>query len=266
VSIVKNDEIIKTIEDWKRLAPPKSEKQWVDGRSAKETARAWLQGGVDTLPDDIDTLPDDIDILLSGHRDFGPVIRWTAEPEAKLRFDRFRGEPRNSDLAVHAEDSYGKFLIAVEAKADEPFAEKVSDALSNALERYATNTASKGIVRIQQLARALFTERESGQSALKDLRYQLLTASAGALCEAERHGYTRSLLLIQEFVTDKTLNRKHDRNSKDLARFLARLSNGEYSSLTSGEIVGPMRVPGTPLVSASVDFYVGKLTRNIRAD
>ena len=91
-------------------------------------------------------------------------------------------------------------------------------------------------------------------------------ASAGALCEAERHGYTRSLLLVQEFVTDKTLDRKHDRNSMDLARFLARLSNGKYLSLTSGEIVGPIRIPGTPLVSASVDFYVGKLTRNLRAN
>lgn len=141
--IVKNNEIINTIEDWQRLAPPKSAKQWVDGRSAKETARAWLQGGTDTLPGDID-------ILLSNHRGFGRVIKWTAEPEAKLRFDRFQGEPRNSDLAIHAEDTKGKFLIAVEAKADEPFAEKVSDALSNALERYAANTASRGIVRIQQ--------------------------------------------------------------------------------------------------------------------
>lgn len=239
------------------MAPPKSEHQWVNGRSAKETARAWLQGGADNLPGDIED-------LLNSHGDFGSVIRWAAEPEAKLRFDDFRGEPRNSDLAVHAEDFRGKFLIAVEAKADEPFAEKVSDALSNALERYATNTASKGIARIQQLARALFVERESGQSALKDLRYQLLTASAGALCEAERRGYSRSLLLIQEFITDRTLDRKHDRNSKDLGQFVARLSCGEYSSLKSGEIVGPIHVPGDPLVSANVDFYVGKISRNLR--
>ena len=257
MTIAKSGELIKTIEDWHRLAPPKSEKQWVDGRSAKETARAWLQWGADNLPSEVED-------LLSRHGDFGPVIQWTAEPEARLRFDEFRGEPRNSDLAVHAEDSRGKFLIAVEAKADEPFAEKVSDALSKALERYATNAQSKGIVRIQQLARALFVQRESGQSSLRDLRYQLLTASAGALCEAERHGYSRSLLLIQEFVTDKTLDRKHARNSKDLARFINRLSRGEYSSLNSGEIVGPVRVPGYPLVSANVDFYVGKISRNIR--
>ena len=241
------------------MAPPKSEKQWVDGRSAKETARAWLQGGADNLPGDVED-------LLRSHRDFGSVIHWTAEPEARLRFDHFRGEPRNSDLAIHAEDSGGKFLIAVEAKADEPFAEKVSDALSNALERYTLNAESKGIARIQQLARALFVGRESGQSALRDLRYQLLTASAGALCEAERHGYTRSLLLIQEFVTDKTRNSKHARNAKDLDRFIYRLSSGENSSLDSGEIVGPICVPRYPLASANVDLYIGKISRNIRAD
>lgn len=258
MTISKNDEFIKTLGDWRRLAPPKSAHQWVDGRSAKETARTWLEGGGRRLPADLD-------ILLRHHKDFGPVLHWRAEPEAKLRFDSFRGEPRNSDLAVHAEDSHGKFLVAVEAKADEPFGENLSDALCNALERYITNTSSKGITRIQQLVRALFSKREGDQSALKDLRYQLLTASAGALCEAERHGYARSMLLIQEFVTDKTQDSKHERNSKDLAQFLARLTDGTFSSLTSGEIVGPIPVPGTPLVSTSVDFYIGKLTRNLRA-
>ncbi|WP_405226835.1 DUF6946 family protein [Lentisalinibacter sediminis] len=257
--IYKNEELIESLEDWKRLAPPKSAQQWVDGRSAKESARAWLEGGGEYLPSDLE-------ILLRDHQAFGPVLHWKAEPEAKLRFDSFRGEPRNSDLAAHVEDSHGKFLIAVEAKADETFGEKVSDALGSALERYAANAASNGIARIQQLAIALFKKRKRGQIALKDVRYQLLTASAAALCEAEGYGYTRSLLLIQEFVTDKTLDKKHERNAKDLNRFLARLSDGEYSSLASGEIVGPIRLPGTPLVSANVELYLGKLSRNVRAN
>lgn len=257
MAIIKDGERIGIVEDWQRLAPPKSADQWADGRSAKEAARAWLQrGGID--------LPDDVDKLLEEHAAFGPVIRWEAEPEARLRFDTFRGEPRNSDLAVHAEDSHGSYLIAVEAKADEPFGESVADALSNALERYVGNSASNGVMRIQQLARALFAERERGQPALKELRYQLLTACAGALCEAERNGYQRSLMLVHEFVTEKTTDEAHERNSRDLGRFIERISGGQTRSIRSGEILGPFRVPGTPLLSGHIQLYMGKLTRNLR--
>src|SRR5687767_13106029 len=99
---------INSILDWERLAPPKSSHHWVDGRSAKEVARSWLGNGTE--------LPYEVESALASDPRFGPVLSWEAEPEAKLAFDSFAGEPRNSDLLVLARDACGPYIIAVEAK------------------------------------------------------------------------------------------------------------------------------------------------------
>ena len=99
----------------------------------------------------------------------------------------------------------------------------------------------------------------------KDIRYQLLTACAGCLAEAERRGHSRALLLVQEFVTDRTVDRKLLLNTIDLGRFVKRLSHGAFKGLNPGDIAGPIRVPGAPLLSAPIDFYIGKISRNLRS-
>ncbi|MEQ1628600.1 MAG: hypothetical protein ABL965_14475 [Nitrospira sp.] len=255
--IIKNGFELRSLEDWELRAGPKSHEQWVDDRSAKEAARAWL--GLDGSE-----LPVEVQKALASHAAFSSVREWVAEPEAKLSFDSFPGEPRNSDLVVYAKDTSGEFLVAVEAKADEPFGETVPDALTSALERYVKNTRSNGVTRIQQLAVALLGPRQDGEMTLKDIRYQLLTATAGALCEAERRGLDRAVLLIHEFVTDKTSDEKHDANAGDLNCFVARLSHGAVTSVQPEYLYGPFTVPGAPLLSTKVNLFVGKATRNLR--
>ena len=39
-----------TLEEWRQHGGPKRPEQWVDGRSAKESARAWLGGGGTSMP------------------------------------------------------------------------------------------------------------------------------------------------------------------------------------------------------------------------
>lgn len=256
MAISKGADPINTLQDWERLAGPKSAGQWVDGRSAKESARAWLQSNGTLFPHEVAT-------VLANHPAFGPVGKWAAEPEAKLRFDRFAGEPRNSDLVVHAEDAKGRFLIAVEAKADEPFGPTVAQALSAALERHLENDSSNGIARIQQLAKSLFGSRQPGDPPIRDIRYQLLTACAGAMCEAERAGYDRVLVLVHEFVTEQTLDEKHRRNAADLNQFLRRISHSAVATSGPG-IFGPFTVPGLPLLERPGLLFVGKVTRDLR--
>src|SRR5882762_7207667 len=113
MTIRKKGQTITTLEHWAAHAGPKSKGQWVDHRSAKEAARCWLAV---TSP----TLPREVEHLLDGHPAFGAVQSWHAEPEVRLPFDDFPGEPRNTDLLVHARDAHGDFLLAIEAKADEP--------------------------------------------------------------------------------------------------------------------------------------------------
>jgi hypothetical protein len=257
LSISKNGVELLTLSQWERHAGPKSSNQWVDGRSAKESARAWLEGGGKSLPPEVAA-------ALAENVNFGPVLSWRAEPEARLRFDAFAGEPRNSDLAVYAADAQGSFLLAVEAKADEPFGKTVADTLGDAVDRYAANNRSKGIPRVLQLLSAFHGPRRNRNDELMAVRYQLLTACAGALCEAERHGFTRALMLVHEFVTDKTADRQHLRNANDLNSFLSCLSHGAVTGLGDEKICGPFVVHGAPLLTRPVRLFIGKVTRNIR--
>lgn len=233
--ISKNGIPLTSLSEWKEYAGPKSPNQWVDGRSAKETARAWLE-------DEGVSLPTEVSSALSNHSAFGVVQVWRGEPEAKLRFDKFAGEPRNADLVVYAQDSHGQYLIAVEAKADEPFGNSVEDTYAAALTRLQKNDRSNGVTRIERLAMALFGSGKFNIPPLNGIRYQLLTACAGALCESERKGFDRVLILVHEFVTDKTSDNKHRRNAADLDAFVRCLSRGSITTVKSGEICGPVFV------------------------
>jgi hypothetical protein len=167
---------------WEKTTAPTT--PWVDGRSAKEAARVWLERD-GTKP------PAEVSAALAGHKDFGPVQAWRAEAGTWLPFDDFAEVTRASDVVVHARDAHGPFLIAVEAKADEPGGETVDEALAVAVDRLLENNRSHGLARIEQLAAALVGPRQTGDPSLRDVRYQLLTACAGALCEAGRRGYRR---------------------------------------------------------------------------
>ncbi len=71
MTIRKRDVLIDSLEAWEKHAGPKSSVQWVDGRSAKEAARAWLEGeGL--------ALPAEVAAAVDTHPAFGPVIRWEA--------------------------------------------------------------------------------------------------------------------------------------------------------------------------------------------
>ncbi len=250
--ISKHGSRITTLEHWLQQAPPKAAHQWVDGRSAKEVARAWLEAPGTTYPSEVQA-------ALVAHPRFGPVISWDCEPEAKLPFDRLPGEPRNSDLAIAATDPFGPYVLAVEAKADEPYGETVADAFVAALERGIENPRSNGVAWIQGLASFLFRPRGTSPK-VGALRYQLLTACAGAVAEAMRRGTSRAVVLVHEFITPVTQDAKHERNAADLVRFLHRLGDESIEHLMDGKLYGPFLPPG----ASGVDLFVGKVKRDLR--
>lgn len=141
MTISKQGNELSTLVDWQTHAGPKLANQWKDGRSAKESAKAWLDVKHPALPPEIAS-------LLTSNKAFGTVIKWDAEQEVRLPFDNFEGEPRNADFVVHAQDEHGKLALAIEAKADEPFGETVADALAAALDRITNNPRSNGIKRV----------------------------------------------------------------------------------------------------------------------
>ena len=247
------------LQTWHRCAPPKQRKKhWQDGRSAKESARAWLEFGPDSIPSEIGK-------ALGTNPDFGTLRPgWSAEPEAHVSFDEFGG-PANVDVLLLAEDNRGPLVIAVEAKADERFGKTVEQTLRAAIKRRAKNPASKGVTRLQQLATAVLGVPSNRLPEIGNLRYQLLTASAAALAEAQRKPAHRAVVVIHEFVTDRTSDSKHHRNAADLDAFVSELSRGAVTSVASDTVRGPFELPGHPLVDSPVQFYIGTASRNLRS-
>jgi hypothetical protein len=257
--IVKDGEPIRDLEDWEQRAGPKRANQWKDGRSAKESARAWLGAPTPLLPEEIVH-------ALSSHADFSTVLSWIAEPEVRLPVDDRRGEPRNTDLLVTATDRNGPFLIAIEAKVDETFDRAMSEVLSDAAEARLKNPRSGAMSRAHDLMTSMIPPQVGRSSEDDGLRYQLFTAAVGALRYAEQRRIARVLLLIHEFVTDATSDAKHLKNATDLDAWLSRISNGQYPSIKSGSVVGPVSLPGAPLLASTSRLYLGKAVRDIRAN
>lgn len=258
MTVTRRGQPIRSLDEWLALAGPKRDYHWQDGRSAMEAARAWLGA---TSP----ALPPEVAAALSAHAAFGSVLEWSAEPEVRLSFDELRGEPRNTDLLVRARDSHGEFLVAVEAKADESFGETVAQAMDAACKRLADNARSGGLQRLRRLCTALFGRTLEEDPTLGTLRYQLLTATAGAIAVSIRQGRPRVVLLIHEFRTEKTIDSRHDENSADLNTFVTRLTRGETTRVGSGELHGPLTIPGGELFGSLPPFFVGKATHNLRS-
>lgn len=256
--ISKEGRPLTNLSEWGEFAGPKRPSQWKPNRSAMECARAWLSS-------DPPELPSEIEEALKSHPDFGPVVSWTAEPEVRLRVDDRPGEPRNTDMLLLAQDGAGEFLVAIEAKADERFDLPMRDVLVDAVEARLENPRSGGLARAVDLVTTLLGPREIGGMKLGALRYQLLTAAVGALREAEKRNIHRAVLLIHEFVTDATTDARHALNDADLFSWLKRVSRGRHLSVKSNSVIGPMDIPGPPLLSGPTRLYVGKATRNLRS-
>lgn len=257
--IIKDSQPICDLETWLRLAGPKTKEQWKDGRSAKESARAWLERTPACVPPEIEQ-------ALSAHPDFGTILPgWSAEPEARVAFDSFGGEPSNLDVLLTAEDEEGQLVIAVEAKADEPFGYTVEKTLCQARQRKAENPRSRGVDRLEQLAEAILGVPGDRLPEVGELRYQLLTASAAALAEAQRRCVRRAVLIIHEFATDQTSCQKHLDNAEDLNAFVRRLSAGVVTTVAEGTVRGSFDLPGHPLIDSPIRFYIGKAVRTCGA-
>lgn len=253
----KEGQTLVSLDAWERLAGPKSSIQWQDYRSAKECARAWLDRG-DALQ-----IPAALLRVLATHPDLGTVLDWGAEPECQVPFDEYDG-PANVDVLVTCRDDRGGFVMAVEAKADESFGPLVDRALSDALERRLASASSKGVARIEGLARHLLGVRAKGQPPLHQIRYQLLTASAAALSHAKRVGATRAVVMVHEFRTPRTKEESLSRNGRDLVRYLTRLGVGDAERVLREELVGPIRVQGGDRYQDPVPLYVGKASQIVR--
>ncbi len=205
-------------------------------------------------------MPAEIITILGTHAAFGTITAWEAEPEVQLRFDNHRG-PRNTDLLVEAVDEHGAFDLAVEAKVRESFGKTVEGALAAAETRLEDLRSSKGVLRIQELC-GDYMGAAPPDDDVKTLRYQLLTATAGAVQHALRRRVRRTVLLIHEFAWGDERHSTYKANAADLNAFVARLTRGTVSEIPHRQLV---EVPLPPSIAGetSLRFFVGKTSRPV---
>lgn len=207
------------LDTWFKYAPPMGgEKQWKDGRSAKELAR-FLTANYPNIPH---MLSDVLKPFTSAEAEF----TWAGEYETSFaKHNLGRGTGRNHDAILYNKDIF----VGIEAKADEPFGDKY---LGEEFENASDNKKK----RILGLTTMIFGDEVEKH---RNLRYQLLTACGGTLLEAKEKGTPKAMVLILVFKKEGCYTQENDSNNQqDLNVFLSEagarfLDNGCYEVPTS---------------------------------
>src|SRR4051794_28016029 len=236
---------LETLADWRDHAGGVAPKQWAEGRSARELARAWLEGdAVERVTALLGRLPE-----LSG------LVLDHATAEKITYFDDIPAGPRHHDLLVFGRSPSGPLIIGVEGTADESFGERLDAWMATAQAR---SDATRAPERLDQLTRGFFGTTLADDPLLLTLRYQLLAALAGTIADAREQQARHAVVLVHEFETEWTDDTKHERNREDLEAFVARLLPGaERAGEDDAWIAGPREIAG-------VDVYVAKLVTSTR--
>ncbi len=224
------------------------ERQWKDGRSAKELARSWFRKRFACPPDEIRQL------LEEAFRT--EIVFDEARPECIIELDDFRGEHRNCDLVVLCKAGMQPIAINIEAKADEPFGDTIGGYYDQKI-----NSQSNVPARIRQLSLALFGRLPD--ETIRKLRYQLLHAAAATLIEAAACGAELGLFLVQEFRSESLSYNKLRQNSTDWENFVHAFPELAAARLEKGQILGPVSVTGGGRVPRSIPLYLGKVVTRL---
>lgn len=233
---------INSLIDWESECTPQGkDKHWVDGRSAKETAKHWLH----TIPAEFR------DILKCFNLKFE-----LCSPEHVSKLDNYKGNARNHDLLITATDQNGeKFIISVESKVDEPFDLTVEGRREAAMADIFKNPRSKAQYRINDLLEAIFVKPNAKH---EELRYQLLTAIAGTLAEAKKQDAKKAIFLVQTFISNNMKSKLHRQNQMDFDYLIKLLTSGKQEIIHDGDLVGPFTFPGNEFIPGDVELWVGK--------
>ncbi len=240
------------INDWRSWTRPKKVNQWRAGRSAMELARAWFVSPIPRCPQEI------ADLLGSHPLTAGEAIS-EGIPECVTKLPE-RGEGRNHDLLLLGHAAGRSILISIEAKVDEPFGDTIGGYLAKA--RLLTRR-TRAPQRIQSLVSMVFSPSASpDQDPWRGLRYQLLTAAAGAAIEAAHRNADIVVLVVHEFHTEHMNPDKSAINAADFRAFVSVLVGLPADDIEPGRIYGPAKVALAPNSPQVREIFIGKAVCN----
>ncbi len=249
----KKEILIESVDDWFRYAPPEGgETQWVDGRSAKELAKSWFR---------TPTIPWELKDLLENHPSTRGLVVDIGFLELETKLDSFPGKGRQSDLILLGRLNQQRMLIAVEAKADEPFGDTIEERKNKT-----QNPESNISERIDKLCLSIFGRKIDQDAKIKHLRYQLLHGLAGTLIEAKNQGAKLAVFLVHEFRSPSLQFDRLLENSEDFKKFFRMFPDLNQIEIEPGVLYGPVQIPGDPerkFVPNDIPFLAGKIITDL---
>lgn len=206
------NQTIPNLPEWRRriFDGTSKEKDWKKGRSAHSLAEFIMdRNGASYLKQRISA-------VLSRQ-----VMLEQATPEYLARFDSYPGNPSNLDLGItgYVKQSTLKedLFVGVEAKVDETFGRTVRNRYSSAIKTREAGRNTNAPERVRELLSNYSSIKDSpGSSRFADIRYQLLTGTAGTV--ATPHQVCVFYVLV--FRTSMYDERKGSKNRRDYESFV----------------------------------------------
>ena len=234
------------ITKWQGWTRPKKEYHWKAGRSAMELAKSWFRNDV-LLP------PQEFLSLFNTSPHLGGLRITSGIPELVTALPE-RGEGRNHDLALIGKTDSVSVTICVEAKADESFGnDTIFEYWDRMFQQRQDGKSTRLPERIEQLLAMVNPEISNVEkSEWKDIRYQLLTAICGTILQARIDGSNVAVLVVHEFRTASTSDKKHKQNHTELERLMSVVSGGVETNIEAGKLYGSFKMGG-------IDLMIGKV-------
>ena len=237
---------------WRTLAPPQQPNQWMDGHSAKELAKLWFHSGTPLFT------PEPFVALFNSECEFRGLIIEEGICEVVTAIDAFGGKHRHHDQILIGRVGGRRTVVGVEAKGKEEFGPVIQEYLEDP--KGGARPGSNVRARIELLANAIFGKPAT---EIDSLRYQLLHAFAGTIIEAKRQNAVQAVFMVCEFVRQGSDPMKRERNHRDFEAFIKAFSGFENTQVRTGQLFGPIHVPGGEFVPAEIPAYIGKVTINL---
>lgn len=190
LTIIKENHI-SDLSSWFKYAQPEGgDKQWKDGRSAKEFAR-YMTASKGSLPAELLSYFEKIGIKDS---------YFECLPEHVTSFAGYgigKGEGRHHDGLLLSSSA----VIGIEAKVSEPFDKSLKEKLKKAQD----NSDGGKNMKERILGSLALFHKTTPDENVEEIMYQLISATTGTIIEAYEREKSKSVVLVLEFTGDVDL-------------------------------------------------------------
>ncbi len=246
---------ITNIDEW-RIKREAVNSGWVPGKSAWETANAWVGSGNPSVPDDIQSLMDSHESTRKL-----ALVRGEVEMKTHLHHQPPSG-PRNHDVGLWA--SGDSAFVGIESKADDGFAETMRNQYEIAECKRLAGKSTRLHLRADWLSQCLLGvkllqpdgspgpgfDSEIGRAVLRT-PYQLFAGVAGTLLEAKGRSASAAIFIVHQFRTRYTDDSKIAADAEWLDSFVSLLmlqnptkimGTAQNFKLEWGRMTGPIYI------------------------